>query len=67
MFPQIRGTVHHGPHPKAFETIKQRDTTNEVAILIETTRSLWPTPEAEKSEAHAYATNWAVPPADARG
>ena len=53
--------IHHGPHPKAFETIAQRDATNEVAVLIETTRPLRVTPEAEKAEDPTYATNWATP------
>ncbi|MBI4241935.1 MAG: homogentisate 1,2-dioxygenase [Candidatus Rokubacteria bacterium] len=51
--------IHHGPHPKAFETIRQRQATNEVAVLVETTRPLRLSAEAEKAEDPAYATNWA--------
>lgn len=53
--------IHHGPHPRAFETVRTREATNEVAILIETTRPLRLTPEAEKAEDPAYATNWGSP------
>lgn len=51
--------IHHGPHPKAFETILAREATNEVAVLIETTRPLRVTPSAEKAEDPSYATSWA--------
>ncbi len=52
--------IHHGPHPKAFETIRARTETNEVAVLVETTRPLRVTPEAEKTEDPAYATSWST-------
>jgi homogentisate 1,2-dioxygenase len=51
--------IHHGPHPKAFETIQTREHTNEVAVLIETTRPLRVTADGEKAEDESYATNWA--------
>ena len=51
--------IHHGPHPKAFETMTTRTATNEVAVLVETTRPLRLTPEAEKVEDPTYHTNWA--------
>jgi homogentisate 1,2-dioxygenase len=50
--------IHHGPHPKAFETIRQREATNEIAVLVETTRPLRLTAEAEKVEDPAYHTGW---------
>ncbi len=53
--------IHHGPHPKAFESIMKREATNEVAVLIETTRPLRLTPVAEKAEDPAYATTWGAP------
>jgi homogentisate 1,2-dioxygenase len=52
--------IHHGPHPKAFETIRAREATDEVAVLVETTRPLRLTPEAQKVEEPAYATSWAT-------
>jgi homogentisate 1,2-dioxygenase len=52
--------IHHGPHPRAFETITTREATNEVAVLVETTRPLRLTPEAEKLDDPAYATGWAT-------
>ena len=51
--------IHHGPHPKAFESARARAATNEVAVLVETTRPLRLTAEAEKAEDPTYATNWA--------
>lgn len=51
--------IHHGPHPKAFETIKKREATNEVAVLVETVKPLRLSAEAEKAEDLAYATAWA--------
>ena len=51
--------IHHGPHPKAFETIQKREVTNEIAVLVETTRPLRLTAEAEKAEDSSYPTNWA--------
>ena len=50
--------IHHGPHPKAFESITKREATNEVAVLIETTRPLRLTAVSEKAEDAAYATAW---------
>jgi homogentisate 1,2-dioxygenase len=51
--------IHHGPHPKAFETAKAKAGTDEVAVLVETTAPLRIAPEAEKVEIAEYATSWA--------
>ena len=51
--------IHHGPHPKALGSARARAATNEVAVLVETTRPLRLTAEAERAEDPTYATNWA--------
>jgi len=50
--------LHHGPAAKAFEAARQKKATHEVAVLIETKRSLRLTEEALKLEDPAYHTNW---------
>jgi homogentisate 1,2-dioxygenase len=52
--------IPHGPHPRAFETIRRRDATDEVAVMIETLRPLRLTAAAEAAEDPAYATSWAA-------
>lgn len=48
----------HGPNPKAAEVAKQRDGSNEVAILIETEESLEPTEAVARVEDPEYVRSW---------
>jgi homogentisate 1,2-dioxygenase len=51
--------VHHGPQPAAIEKSKSLTRTEEVAVMVETERSLVLTPEAEAVVIGEYATSWA--------
>jgi len=53
--------IHHGPHPSAFEAVRKKQNTEEVAVLVETTRPLRVTAAAEGLEDPAYHTNWSQP------
>lgn len=50
--------IDHGPNPKAAEAAKTRDTSNEIAILIETAEPLEPTAAAGSVEDPDYARSW---------
>jgi len=50
--------IDHGPNPKAAEAAKQRDGSNEVAILIETEESMEPTEAAARVEDPEYVRSW---------
>ena len=53
--------VPHGPHPKAREAAKRRDRdhTDEVAVMIDTFEPLEPGPDAGQIERVDYADTWA--------
>lgn len=50
--------IHHGPHPKAVETSKNKTETQEVAVMIDSNKPLHLTPEAQKAEWDAYYLSW---------
>ncbi len=50
--------IHHGPHPKAAEAAKNKERTNEKAVMIDTRRPLAPTPEAATAEVRDYWRSW---------
>jgi homogentisate 1,2-dioxygenase len=51
--------VHHGPQPAAIEKSKSLTRTEEVAVMVETERSLELSPEAEAVVISEYTTSWA--------
>ncbi len=50
--------IHHGPHPKAIAASRQRDRTDEVAVMVDTLNPLHPTPAAEAAENPDYWASW---------
>jgi homogentisate 1,2-dioxygenase len=48
----------HGPHPKAFETIKGKTFTNEYAVMVDTRRPLHRDPSTERLELPDYWKSW---------
>ncbi len=53
--------LHHGPQPGAFEAVKGKTHTRELAVMIETKRPLRVSPAARDVEIAEYATSWAGP------
>ncbi len=50
--------IHHGPHPQAVEASKKKSATNEVAVMLDTSRPLLVTPEARTIEWGEYHLSW---------
>lgn len=50
--------IHHGPHPNAEKNAASKDRTEEVAVMIDTRRPLFPTASAEKVEFKDYHMSW---------
>ncbi len=53
--------IHHGPHPKAVEASKTKTQTDEVAVMIESSRPFTVRPEFEQAEIKDYALSWSRP------
>ncbi len=52
--------VHHGPQPAAIEAAKTKERTDEVAVMVETEKSLTPSGEARAVVVTEYETSWAA-------
>ena len=52
--------IHHGPHPSAVETAKDKTHTNEKAVMVDTRYPLNPTPQAATAEVRDYWKSWAT-------
>jgi len=50
--------IHHGPHPKAIESSKQKTGTNEMAVMLDTLNPLKTTSEADVCEWTDYWRSW---------
>jgi homogentisate 1,2-dioxygenase len=50
--------IHHGPHPKAVEASRQKERTDEVAVMLDTRKPLRMTPAAEAAEWKEYYLSW---------
>lgn len=50
--------IHHGPHPKAIERVKDLSHTNEVAVMVDTRYPLEPTEASSKIEVQDYWQSW---------
>ncbi|MBI4913732.1 MAG: homogentisate 1,2-dioxygenase [Acidobacteria bacterium] len=50
--------IHHGPHPKAIPASRQKDRTDEVAVMVDTLHPLHATPAAEAVENPDYWASW---------
>lgn len=50
--------IHHGPHPKAIPASRQKDRTDEVAVMVDTLRPLEATAAAGTVENEAYWASW---------
>ncbi|HEY9744845.1 MAG TPA: homogentisate 1,2-dioxygenase [Oculatellaceae cyanobacterium] len=50
--------IHHGPHPKAVAASRQKDRTDEVAVMLDAQKPLRMTPEAESAEWKEYYLSW---------
>jgi homogentisate 1,2-dioxygenase len=50
--------IHHGPHPKAIPLSRQKDRTDEVAVMVDAFRPLKATPAAELVENLNYWASW---------
>ena len=53
--------IHHGPHPQAVEASKTKTQTDEVAVMIESSRPFTVLPEFEPAELKDYAMSWSRP------
>lgn len=51
--------IHHGPQKEAIQRTQSIKETNEVAIMIDTKRPLFPSPESETIEQPDYWKSWA--------
>jgi homogentisate 1,2-dioxygenase len=51
--------IHHGPQPAAIEASKTKERTDEVAVMVETEKSLVPSDEALGVVITEYETSWA--------
>jgi len=56
-----RRGIHHGPQPGAIEASLGKDSTNELAIMIETKRPLKVTSNAERLDDPNYPFSWTGP------
>lgn len=52
--------IHHGPHPQAVDASRQKDRTDEVAVMLDSVRPLRMTPAAEAAEWKEYYLSWQV-------
>ncbi len=50
--------IHHGPHPTAVEASRDKERTNEQAVMVDTRHPLEPTPEALTAEVADYWRSW---------
>jgi homogentisate 1,2-dioxygenase len=50
--------IHHGPHPKAIAASRQKDRTDEVAVMVDTSRPLRATAAAAAVENPDYWGSW---------
>lgn len=50
--------IHHGPHPNAAKNAADKEFTEEVAVMVDTKRPLYPTKAAEKVEYKEYVNSW---------
>lgn len=50
--------IHHGPHPKAVEAVKNKERTNEQAVMVDTRNPLNPTEASTTAEVKAYWKSW---------
>lgn len=50
--------IHHGPHPNAAKNAADKEFTEEVAVMVDTKRPLYPTKSAEKVEHKEYVNSW---------
>jgi homogentisate 1,2-dioxygenase len=51
--------IHHGPHPQAVAASRSKTRTNEVAVMVDTQRPLYPVSEALPGlEWQAYVDSW---------
>jgi homogentisate 1,2-dioxygenase len=50
--------IHHGPHPKAIPASREKDRTDEVAVMVDTLHPLEPTPAASAVEDEGYWASW---------
>ena len=50
--------IHHGPHPKAIPKSREKDRTDEVAVMVDTFRPLKATPAAGLVENLNYWASW---------
>jgi homogentisate 1,2-dioxygenase len=50
--------IHHGPHPKAFQSSTSKIETQEYAVMVDTRYPLLLTPEAATVEWQAYWASW---------
>lgn len=50
--------IHHGPHPQAVEASLKKERTDEVAVMLDTSRPLRMTPEAQAAEWKEYYLSW---------
>ena len=53
--------IHHGPHPQAVEASKTKTQTDEVAVMIESSRPFTVLPEFEPAKLKDYAMSWSRP------
>src|SRR3989475_4703821 len=56
-----RRGIHHGPQPGAIEASLGKDSTNELAIMIETKKPLRVTSNAERWDDPNYPFSWTSP------
>jgi len=50
--------IHHGPHPNAEKNAANKETTEEIAVMVDTVRPLRPTEFAESVEFKEYYMSW---------
>ena len=50
--------IHHGPHPNAAKNAESKESTEEIAVMIDTRHPLIATSDAESVEFHDYAMSW---------
>lgn len=50
--------IHHGPHPKAFESANDKEFTDEYAVMIDTSNKLYTTKFFEQNKDKNYWKSW---------
>lgn len=50
--------IHHGPHPQAVQSSKEKERTSEVAVMVESKSPLTVSPQLEALEVKDYALSW---------